>query len=275
MDINPLFKDILILVKGAGDLASGVAYRLKRSGFPLIMSELPAPTLVRRTVSFGEAIYSGEAQVENILARRVESIAEALQLARSETIPIMIDPAAVIAKRLKPQILVDAVMAKVNIATSLDDAPLVIALGPGFTAGFDCHAVIETNRGHRLGRVMLTGQAEPNTKTPGMVKGYTTDRVLRAPAAGHVVGLVTIGELVQPGQLIAMVGPHEIRAPFAGVLRGLIHPNVQVMPGFKIGDLDPRGVVDHCFTLSDKSLAVGGGVLEAILASDIVRSKTG
>jgi xanthine dehydrogenase accessory factor len=275
MNINPLFKDLLVLIKGAGDLASGVAYRLKRSGFPLIMTELPVPTLVRRTVCFGEAIYAGETRVENIVARRVESIAEALQLARSEIIPVLIDPVAVIATRLKPQILVDAVMTKVNTGTSLDDAPLVIALGPGFTAGFDCHAVIETNRGHRLGRVILTGQAEPDTKTPGMVKGYTTDRVLRAPAAGHVVGLVKIGELVEQGQPIAMVSAHEIRAPFAGVLRGLIHPNVQVTPGLKIGDLDPRGIVDHCFTLSDKSLAVGGGVLEAILASDIVRSKAG
>ncbi len=273
MGFNPLFSNILILIKGAGDLASGVAYRLKRSGFPLLMTELPAPLLVRRTVSFGEAVYSGATTIEDISARRVDTAQKAQALAHTEMIPVLIDPQATAVSFLKPQVVVDAIMAKVNTGTSIQDALLVVALGPGFTAGQDCHAVVETNRGHWLGRVIYPGggplgigQAEPNTHTPGPMHGRTTDRVLRAPAAGHVTPHAHIGDRLETGQLIATVTDQEVHAPFAGVLRGLVHPNVSVTPGFKIGDLDPRGEVSHCFTISDKSLAVGGGVLEAILA---------
>lgn len=280
MTLQSPFSKVLILIKGAGDLASGVAYRLKRSGFPLIMTELPAPTLVRRTVSFGEAIYSGETWVEGLVARQVDSLTAAVQLAYSERIPVLADPDPALPARLKPAVVVDAIIAKVNTGTTRHDAPLVIALGPGFTAGQDCHAVIETNRGHWLGRVIYPGggpagdgRAEANTNTPGQVKGHTADRVLRAPAAGYVIPHAQIGERIEAGQLIASVAGHEIIAPFAGVLRGLVHPNVSVTPGFKIGDLDPRGEVSHCFTISDKSLAIGGGVLEAVLASDIVRTR--
>jgi xanthine dehydrogenase accessory factor len=265
--LNQLFQNTLILIKGAGDLASGVAYRLKRSGFALVMIELPAPLLVRRTVCFGEAVYAGQTTVEGLTARRVEGSETARELAAGPIIPIVVDPPAQTVAALKPPVMVDAIMAKVNTGTSLSDAPLVIALGPGFTAGQDCHAVVETNRGHNLGRVIYQGQAEADTQTPGLIKGYSADRVLRAPAAGYVSPAVNIGDRVAEGQLIATVAGVEIRAPFAGVLRGLIHPNVVVTPGLKIGDLDPRGVVEHCFTISDKSLAVGGGVLEAVLAS--------
>ena len=278
MGINLLFKDILVLIKGAGDLASRVAYRLKRAGFTLIMTELPAPLLVRRTVCFGEAVYSGETTVEGILARRVDMLEEAQRLAHSELIPVLVDPDPAIAAQLKPQVVVDAIMAKVNTGTTSGDASLVVALGPGFTAGKDCHAVIETNRGHWLGRVIYPGggstgnvQAESDTQTPGQVKGHTADRVLRAPAVGNIVARAQIGDTLEAGQLIATVNGHEIRAPFAGVLRGLVHPNVKVTSGFKIGDLDPRGEISHCFTISDKSLAVSGGVLEAILASGVIR----
>ncbi len=273
MSLNPLFKNCLIVIKGAGDLASGVAYRLKRSGFPLIMAELPTPLLVRRAVSFGEAVYNGEMTVEGISARRVATLEEARQLAESDLIPVLVDPDATVVSSLKPQVLVDAIIAKVNTGTTIDDAPLVIALGPGFTGGQDCHAVIETNRGHWLGRIIYEGQAEANTKTPGQVKGYTVDRVLRAPAGGHVIPLAKIGDLVKQGQLIATLDGYKIEAPFEGVLRGLIHTNAAVTNGFKIGDLDPRGTPQHCFTLSDKSLAIAGGVLETILASDVVRPK--
>jgi xanthine dehydrogenase accessory factor len=273
MNINPCFNDNLILIKGAGDLASGVAYRLKRSGFPFIMTELPVPTLVRRTVCFGEAVFSGETQVEGITARRVTDLAEARCLAYSEIIPILVDPAAAVLHQLKPAVLVDAIMAKTNTGARLGDAGFVVALGPGFTAGRDCHAVIETNRGHRLGRVIDHGQAEPDTKTPGPVKGYTAGRVLRAPANGYVSPAASIGQVIRQDELIAAVGPHEIRAPFDGILRGLIHPSVPVTAGLKIGDLDPRGRVEHCFTISDKSLAIGGGVLEAILAHFLVAAR--
>lgn len=274
MSFNPLFSDILVLVKGAGDLASGTAYRLKRCGFPVIMTELPAPSFVRRTVSFGEAIYSGETTIEGVLARRVETPQEAQTLAYTGLIPVLVDPQAAAVSLLKLRVVIDAIIAKTNTGTSIHDAPLVIALGPGFTAGQDCHAVIETNRGHWLGRVIYpgggplgNGQAEPDTRTPGQMHGRTGDRVLRAPAAGHVTPHARIGDKLEAGQLIATVADQEIHAPFVGVLRGLVHPHVPVTPGFKIGDVDPRGEVSHCFTISDKSLAIGGGVVEAILGS--------
>jgi xanthine dehydrogenase accessory factor len=282
MNFNPCFKSTLVLIKGAGDLASGVAYRLKRSGFALIMTELPTPLLVRRPVCYGAAIYNGEITIEGLNARRVDTFEAAQALAASEVIPVLVDPQASIIARLNPPVVVDAIMAKVNTGTSISDALLVVALGPGFIAGQDCHAVIETNRGHWLGRVIYPGsgptgkgQAEPDTQTPGPVKGYTADRVLRAPSAGYLTPLAHIGDRIAAGQLIATINDHEIRAPFAGVLRGLIHANVPVTPGFKIGDLDPRGEVSHCFTISDKSLAVGGGVLEAILASEVMRETPG
>lgn len=271
MEINSIFAELFILIKGGGDLASGIAYRLKRSGFPLIITELPAPSLVRRTVCYGEAVYRGEITIEGMTARRVETPAEARQLARTEIIPVLVDPEGLAIPQLQPQVVVDAIMAKANTGTTRQDAPLVIALGPGFSAGQDCHAVVETNRGHTLGRVIYQGQAEPDTRTPGPVKGHTADRVLRAPADGYVQGQLNIGDLVKQGQLIATVAGHELRAPFDGILRGLIHPQVWVSRGLKIGDLDPRGQVEHCFTISDKSLAIGGGVLEAVLASEVVR----
>ncbi len=266
-----IFKDTLVVIKGAGDLASGVAYRLKRSGFPLVMTELPQPLMVRRRVCFGAAVFEGEVTVEGIVARRVSNPDEARQLAGSDVIPVVIDPAAGTVGALRPRVVVDAIMGKTNTGTGRHDAPLVIALGPGFTAGQDCHAVIETNRGHWLGRVISQGPAQANTGTPGQIVGRTADRVLRAPAGGQLVPAVDIGETVTAGQLLATVDGREIHAPFAGVLRGLIHPSVPVLPGLKIGDLDPRGELAHCFTVSDKSLAIGGAVLEAILASGLVR----
>lgn len=268
---NPLFQKHLIVIKGAGDLASGVAYRLKRAGFPLLMTELPAPLFVRRTVSFGEAVYSGEIMIEGITARRVSSSVEAQQMAYSPTIPVLVDPTATVVTQVRPTILVDAIIAKRNIGTWINAAPLVIALGPGFTAGVDCHVVIETKRGHRLGRPIEQGAAEADTGIPDLVNGIGADRVLRAPTNGQVAPLVNIGDCVQSGDAVAQVGGMTIYAPFAGTVRGLIHPSVTVTPGMKIGDLDPRGAVEHCFTISDKALAIGGGVLEAILASAVVR----
>lgn len=264
-----LFPDTLILIRGAGDLASGVAYRLKRSGFPILMTDLPCPSFVRRAVSYGEAVYRGEIEIEGLHARFVESIPEAQTLAQQNYIPILIQPYHEILAAARPQVVVDAIMAKTNKGTMIHDAPFVVALGPGFTVGEDCHAIVETNRGHRLGRVIWHGAAEPNSGTPGKVAGYAAERVLRAPAAGQITPMANIGDLVEAGQLIAMVGNHEICAPFPGVLRGLIHPKVRLTPGFKIGDLDPRGVVEHCFTISDKSLAVGGGVVEAVFSSGL------
>ena len=273
MALNCNFQHALVLIKGAGDLASGVAYRLKRSGFPLMMTELPAPLLVRRAVAFGNAVYTGETTVEGIIAQRVETLAEAQQLAGTEAIPILVDPQATLLAAVQPQVLVDAIMAKANTGTTIADAPLVIALGPGFTAGEDCHVVIETNRGHNLGRVITRGQAETNTGTPGVIKGYAAGRVLRSPAEGRVLPCAAIGDEIKRGQLIATVDGQEIRASFDGILRGLVHAEVNVAVGMKIGDLDPRGVAEHCFTISDKSLAIGGGVLEAILSNPVSRRR--
>jgi xanthine dehydrogenase accessory factor len=262
-----LFSDTLVLIKGAGDLATGVAYRLYRSGFPLLMTELPEPLMVRRAVSFGQAVYDGETTVEAVAARRVETPQEGLALARQgQVIPVLVDPEARAVRGLKPRVLVDGVMAKRNTGTRITDAPLVIALGPGFTAGVDCHVAVETNRGHWLARIIYEGSPQPDTKTPGKVKGYARGRVIRSPADGHVHPLAQVGDRLCKGDLIGRVNGHEVHAMFDGVLRGLIHPSVRVTEGLKIGDLDPRAVNSHCFSISEKSLAIGGAVLEAILA---------
>ncbi len=262
-----LFPDTLVLIKGAGDLASGIAYRLYRSGFPILMTELPTPLMVRRTVSFGEAVYEDEATVEGVTARRVNEPRQALSLARQgESIPVLVDPEARAVHILKPAVLVDGIMAKHNTGTRITDAPLVIALGPGFTAGVDCHAAIETNRGHWMARILYQGSPQPDTKTPGKVKGYARGRVIRAPADGFLHPVVRVGDRLRQGDVIGHVNGHEVYAMFDGVLRGLIHPSAPVTRGLKIGDLDPRDVDSHCFTMSEKSLAIGGAVLEAILA---------
>jgi xanthine dehydrogenase accessory factor len=271
-----MFADTLILIKGAGDLASGVAARLFRAGFPLVMTEMATPLAVRRAVAFAEAIYAGSVQVEEIHARRC-SVDEAVALAGDpqaarRAIPVVVDPGAMLISRLRPAVVIDAVMAKVNTGTSMDQAPVVVALGPGFTVGRDCHAVVETNRGHNLGRVIWHGAAEPDTGAPGELAGVPpmTSRVLRAPADGHVVDACAIGARVAQGEIVAHTQTADGRmlpmaAPFDGVLRGIIHPRVAVQAGMKVGDLDPRLQPENCRTISDKSLAIGGGVLEAVL----------
>jgi xanthine dehydrogenase accessory factor len=264
-----LFGDHLILLRGGGDLATGVAYRLHHAGFPIIVTELPHPLVVRRRVALATAVLEGEITVEDLRAVRVESPADAWTLAHTGVIPVLVSADLPLNSSLVTHHLslavVDARMAKHNIDTHIDDAPLVIALGPGFTAGVDCHAVIETNRGHHLGRVIWDGQAEPNTGSPGMVGGRTAERVLRAPAAGEASWQVEIGDQVREGEIMGNVAGHAILAPFDGVVRGLIAPGTIVSECLKIGDVDPRGDVEACYTISDKALAIGGGVLEAIL----------
>jgi len=272
MTRNPLFASVRIVIKGAGDLAGGVAARLFRAGFPVVMTEHPTPTMVRRAVCFGAAVTEGRITVEGITAVK-SSPADLEAHLRQGVIPVLVDPRAEILDHWSSLVLVDAIMAKKNTGTRIDDAPLVIALGPGFTAPVDCHIVIETNRGHRLGRAIAEGSAQADTGSPGPVRGMTTGRVLRAPQAGKLVPMARIGDPVRAGQTLALVGDAPVLAPFDGVLRGLIHPAVPLTPGFKIGDVDPRGIRDHCFTISDKSLAVGGGVLEAVLAAGVVRQK--
>ncbi|MBV9121550.1 MAG: EF2563 family selenium-dependent molybdenum hydroxylase system protein [Chloroflexi bacterium] len=257
--------DALVLVKGGGDMATGAAYRLFRAGFRVLVTEMPQPTAVRRTVSFAEAVYAGENRVEGVTARRAGTLAEAQSIIECGFIPVLVDPLAACLRELSPSALVDAVMAKVNTGTRRDDAPCVIALGPGFEAGLDCHAVVETNRGHHLGRVITSGGAEPNTGTPGSVGGETERRILRADRAGRLVARRTIGDFVKVGEEVANVDGAPVLSRLDGVLRGLLHDGLVVAAGAKIGDVDPRAAPDHCFTISDKSLAVGGGVLEAVM----------
>lgn len=261
------FASSLILIRGAGDLGSGVAWRLHRCGFAVVMTETARPQVVRRTVSFAEAVFIGRATVEGVTAVLAADVDAARRVLAAGDIPVLVDPPAACRHVLQPAALVDAIMAKVNTDTTLLDTPRVVALGPGFTAGVDCHAVVETNRGHDLGRVIWQGAAEPDSKTPGEVGGYRGARVLRAPADGYVLGHAQIGDTLHEGEVVAEVNGVPLIAPFTGVLRGLIHPSVPVTVGMKIGDLDARAERRYCFTISEKSLAVAGGVLEALLAT--------
>ena len=256
---------MLVLIKGAGDLATGTAVRLARAGFALVMTDLERPTAVRRTVAFSQCMYDGTAAVEGLTARRASGKAEALAaLARGE-IPVLCDPGAEIRKELPFDGVVDAILAKKNLGTAITDAPIVLALGPGFTAGADCHGVVETMRGHDLGRLLLSGSAAPNTGVPGNIGGYTGERLIRAPADGVFVPLAAIGDRVEAGQPVAEVAGEVARARLTGVVRGMLPAGLAVTRGMKAGDIDPRCEARHCFTVSDKARAIGGGVLEGLL----------
>lgn len=255
----------LVGIRGAGDLATGVAYRLVRAGLAVAMAELPAPTAVRRAVALAEAVYAGRAEVEELIGLRCASVDEARAALAAGRVPVLVDPDGTSLRGLGLDALVDAVMAKRNTGTRIDHAPLVVALGPGFTAGVDCHAVVETQRGHRLSRVIREGPAAAATHVPEPVFGRT-DRVLRAPASGRLRARRRIGDLVAAGDVIAEVDGRTVTAPFAGALRGLVRDGLEVTIGRKVGDLDPRMIPEYCTTISDKALAVGGGVLEAVVA---------
>jgi xanthine dehydrogenase accessory factor len=263
--VSRMLASLLVLVLGGGDLGTGVAHRLWRCGFRVVIGELAQPTAVRRTVAFASAVYEGNVEVEGIHAAFAADEPEAARLLHQGVVPVMIAESKSLPSMLKPHIIVDARMAKRNIGTSIGDAPIVIGLGPGFRAGQDAHAVIETNRGHHLGRVIFVGTAEPNTGIPGAVTGHTRDRVLWSPSHGTLRTEATIGEFVAKGQHVASVEDAHIPAPIQGVVRGLAHNGLQVETGQKVGDVDPRGVRDYCFTISDKARAVAGGVVEAIL----------
>lgn len=266
----PMIPGNLVVVRGAGDLATGCILRLVRSGFRVAAFESARPSSIRRTVCLSEAMYEGHAEVEGIRAIRVDDLNE-LQavLAKGDSVPILEDPTCASLPRLRPLALVDAIIAKRNLGTRRDMADVVVALGPGFDAGVDVDAVIETNRGHDLGRVILQGCAEPNTGVPGLIAGMGRERVLHAPVAGLVENLRTIGDTVRSGEpLLALERPEgrvEVASTLDGILRGLIRPGFQAHAGLKVADVDPRCVRDHCFSVSDKARAVAGGVLEAIL----------
>lgn len=262
-----LFPNHTILLRGGGDLATGVAYRLHHAGFPVIVLELPHPLVVRRRVALATAVLEGAIQVEDLRGVRVESAADARALAQTGDIPVLVSPSLPGEPLSTPSVIVDARMTKRNIDTTMNQAPLVIALGPGFTAGEDCHVIIETMRGHTLGRVIRQGPALPNTGTPGIVAGKGAERVLRAPADGIANWGKDIGDRVLAGERIGSVGGQPVVAPFDGVLRGLIAPGTVVKLGIKVGDVDARGTIESCFTISEKALAIGGGAVEAVLST--------
>jgi len=247
-------------------MASGVAHRLFRSHLKIVMTEVPRPLCVRREVSFCEAIFQGEQLVEGVTARYIASPDEVQTVWEKGMIPLLIDPDGLSRDALKPHVVVDAILAKRNTGTHTGDAPLVIGLGPGFWAGRDVDVVIETNRGHDLGRVIYDGAAEPDTGVPGTIVGVGAQRVLRAPRDGAFRPVQGIGTMVAEGTIVAWVEDQPVTTAIAGVLRGLLREGVMVHKGVKAGDVDPRGKRENCFTISDKARAIGGGVLEAILA---------
>ncbi len=256
---------MLVVIRGAGDIASGIALRLYRAGMELVLTDLPVPTAVRRTVCFSEAIRLGETQVEGVTARLAHTPDEAMELVKRGVIPVLADPEGRCIPALRPDGVVDAILAKKNLGTHMDMAPVVVAVGPGFTAGVDCHGAVETMRGHTLGRVLYTGSPIPNTGVPGNIGGYTVERVLRAPAQGVFRPCLDIGAQVKAGEVAATVGGVPMVCAIDGCLRGLLQDGIQVSAGMKCGDIDPRCKPEHCLCASDKALAVGGGVLEALL----------
>ena len=256
---------MLVMIKGAGDIASGIALRLWRAGINVVMTDLPKPSSIRRTVCFSEAVYRGETKVEEVHARLAANAADALRLLEENILPVIVDPKAESAKELHPDVIVDAILAKENLGTAITDAPGVVGVGPGFTAGTDCHAVVETMRGHTLGRVLYEGSPLPNTGVPGVIAGYAAERVLRAPAAGVFEPKLEIGAQVKKGDVAAVIDGKPMLCSIDGCLRGLMQEGAVVFEGMKCGDVDPRGIPDNCTTASDKAIAVGGGVLEAIL----------
>lgn len=255
----------LVLVRGAGDIATGSIHRLHEAGFLVAAMEIAHPTVIRRKVSYAQALLSGECTVEGqraVLCATPFDMAKAF--GRGE-IPVFVDPNAVLVTKLRPDVVVDAILAKRNLGTTIDMAPVVVGLGPGFTAGVDCHAVVETMRGHTLGRVIYDGSAIPDTGIPGNIGGYTKERVMHAPASGVVNLMHDIGDYVECGECLAMIGDTPLTASLTGYLRGIIADGSEVCQGLKMADIDPRDVYGHCFSISDKALSIGGGTLEAVM----------
>ena len=256
---------MLVFIRGAGDLATGISIRLYRAGISVCHSDLAIPTAVRRNVAFSEAIRLGECSVEGITAVRAECLEEIHEAISQKKVPVVVDEGKSFLHRLQPDAVVDAILAKRNLGTDMEDARLVIGIGPGFTAGVDCHAVIESKRGHDLGRVLLKGSAIPNTGIPGIIGGYGKERVLRAPAEGILEQTLPIGTLVEAGDICGVVNGIPMRTEISGIIRGMLQEGISVFPGMKAGDVDPRGEAVEYRNVSDKARAIGGGVLEALL----------
>lgn len=300
-------KNLLIICRGAGDLATGIIHRLHRAGHRVIALETDYPAAIRRQVSFCEAVYDGSVAVEGVTARLVPALADAETdtetysgindtpaahiasekwdssvieaVLEAGEVPLLIDPKGESIALLKPDVVVDAIIAKKNLGTTINMAPLVIGVGPGFTAGQDVHLVIESMRGHNLARIITDGMAQPNTGVPGNIAGFTSERVIHAPAAGYIHDVRKIGDIVQKGDEIARIYPDKesydnalseyvsVNATITGIIRGLIREGYYFREGFKIADIDPReSELTNCFTISDKARSIAGSVLEAVSA---------
>ena len=253
-----------IIIRGGGDIATGVAQKFHRAGFAVIILETAAPTAIRRTVALSEAAYDGTKQVEDIICQKIDNLSQIEACIKAKTIPLLIDPTAESISKINPTAVIDAILAKRNIGTNKNMAPITIALGPGFTAGKDVQIVIETQRGHDLGRLIFNGEAQPNTGIPAEIEGKGSIRVLRAPADGLVKAQKQIGEIVQKDEIIFTVENHPVKASFKGLLRGLLRDGTKVTKGTKTADIDPRLHIDVT-TISDKARTLGGAALEAYL----------
>lgn len=257
--------DLIVVIKGAGEMATGIAHRLYESNITnIVMTEIPEPISVRRTVAFSEVVFEGKMTVEGVEAELIQSLDDVHGLWQKKKIAIIVDPKWTIVSALQPDIVIDAIMAKKNLGTKKTEASFVIGIGPGFVAPTDVSAIIESNRGHNLGRVFYDGAAEPHTGIPGPTMGYTSERVLRSPHAGLVKHVKTIGDSVKKNEVILYVNETPVKATIDGLLRGLIR-EIRVENNEKVGDIDPRGIKEYCFTITEKARAIGGGVLEAIM----------
>ena len=261
--VIPAYNQIII-IRGGGDLATGVVQKFHRAGFQVLILEIAVPTAIRRSVALCEAVYDGSKQVEDIICRRISETGEMETCWLEGSVPLIVDPTGETIRAIKPAAVIDAILAKRNLGTTRNMAGVTIALGPGFNAGKDVHAVIETMRGHDLGRLILQGYAKADTGIPAEIGGESSRRVLHAPIAGIVSNLKQIGDVVEPGETLLTVGDTEVNAPFTGLLRGLIREGIQVHKGMKIADVDPRTEVDWR-TISDKARSLGGAALEAYL----------
>jgi xanthine dehydrogenase accessory factor len=259
-------RGLIVLIKGAGEMASGIAHRLYSSGLTrILMTDMQEPFAVRRTVCFCEAVYEGHAEVEGIKAVLIRDVVDANHAWERRQIAVIVDSEGNSVTKIHPHVVIDAIMTKTGTSTEVNEAPLVIGIGPGFSAPENVHIVIESNRGHNMGRVIWKGSAEPFSGTPGPTMGYTTERVLRSPHVGKVRHERQIADQVKEGDIILRVNETPVTAQISGILRGLIR-DIVVKEDEKIGDIDPRGTIEHCYTISDKARSIGGGVLEAIIA---------
>ena len=265
-------KDSLVIVRGGGDLATGTIHRLWSAGLRVLVLEAEHPAAIRRQVSLCEAVYEGETTVEGLHAVKINMLDEADAVWSAGDVPVLVDPKGACISRAKPAVLVDAILAKKNLGTTRDMAPLTIALGPGFTAGQDVDVVVETKRGHKLGRIIREGSAIPNTGVPGIIGGYGAERVIHAQAAGTFENLHAIGDIVEAGEAIAQIRTPDgqllpVMTQITGILRGLLRSGYPVTPGFKVADVDPRkSELENCFLISDKARCIAGSVLELVIA---------